>query len=144
MDPITPWTLYVGLQCLIRVTISPLASSTQDSLPSSPRVSRSFSGPVLNETPKQARLLDAKQFLLSTLSNIKSSNPLAAVFEAQILQEIERGGEIRPDKVVGLARFDLGGLETGTINPVNAYAYNSGSQGGVAPQSHTNEGWRIT
>lgn len=54
-----------------------------------------------------AKALDSMHFLLSTLMEMKVSNPLAKVLEGQISQEMTEGEATTQERVVGLVNFPL-------------------------------------
>ena len=60
-----------------------------------------------NDALNDARTLDSMHFLLSTLMDMKVSNPMAKVLEKQINQEMSEGEAATRERVVGLVDFPL-------------------------------------
>ncbi len=124
MNPLIPWAIYVALQAVIR------RSQRKSSVPSnqtssvfpphpprrndSPTMSRHNPGESKANTEDQAdeslndaKALDSMHFLLSTLMEMKVSNPLAKVLEGQISKEMAEGEVMTRERVVGLVNFPL-------------------------------------
>ena len=124
MNPLIPWAIYVALQVVIRrsqqdtnisrnptVSAFPSNPSRRNDSPTIPRNKRgraeSRTSDQPNEALNDARALDSMHFLLSTLMDMKVSNPLAKVLEKQINQEMAEGEATTRERVVGLVDFPL-------------------------------------
>lgn len=124
MNPLIPWAIYVALQVIFRR--SQRKSSVPDNQASSvflarpprgndsPTSSRHTSGKFkanaeeqADESLNDAKALDSMHFLLSTLMEMRVSNPLAKVLEGQISQEMAEGRAMTRERVVGLVNFPL-------------------------------------
>ena len=122
-NPLIPWAIYVALQVVIRrfqqkINIS--RNPTMSAFPSNPprkndsstiprkkgerAESKTSDGP--SDALNDARTLDSMHFLLSTLMDMKVSNPLAKVLEKQINQQMNEG-EAATRERVGLVDFPL-------------------------------------
>ena len=60
-----------------------------------------------DDSLNDAKALDAMHFLLSTLTEMTVSNPLAKILERQISQEMAEEEATTRDRVVGLVNFPL-------------------------------------
>lgn len=124
MNPLIPWAIYVALQVVVRrshhKSSVPNDQASSVFLPRPPRksdsptVSRHNHGKSKANTEDQAedslsdaKALDSMHFLLSTLMEMKVSNPLAKVLEGQISQEMTEGEATTQERVVGLVNFPL-------------------------------------
>lgn len=83
------------------------ASKNSLSRPYTPQGGKTGNGSSNTTIVNGARVLDAIQFLLSTLFAMKATNPFAKVLEEQINQELEGGEAATKNRLVGLASFPL-------------------------------------
>lgn len=142
MNPFIPWAIFVALQVLVRRAqtksnilcqhpSTPSILSNQQHADPPYRCCRMSSGPAASISTTSsdiwidARALDSMHFLMSTLSKIETSKPLARVLKALIDQEIAEGEAVTQDRVIGLVNFPLAHLNTSSHHDLSDVSNNS-------------------